>query len=142
MGPDTKERKNKRVGLLILVLVVNLMVMACIPGIDLFGSGAGEKAVVTGVNVVTTGGRPSGYVAQTTGYLPDTCTQIGRTSQAVVRTTIRVTLYTRTTDKPGCVPQQVPFREQVRLNVDGLKAGSYAVDVNGTVASFTVMEDH
>jgi len=36
----------------------------------------------------------------------------------------------------------VPFKETVPLDVKGLSAGSYGVDVNGAVTSLTLAEDH
>ena len=51
-------------------------------------------------------------------------------------------IYTRQVNKAKCISKSVSFEERVRLDVSGLRAGSYAVDVNGAVTSFTLMEDH
>lgn len=124
-----------------VIIAISLLLTACIPGIDLFRTG-GDKAMVDSVEVITTGDASLTYTAVATGYFPDTCTKVGRTTQKVVATTIKVTMYTRKVDKTGCIPESVPFEERVRLDVSGLRAGSYAVDVNGAVTSFTLMEDH
>lgn len=43
--------------------------------------------------------------------------------------------------KEECVPGLVPSEESVRLDVSSLDAGSYAVDVNVAVRSFTLERD-
>lgn len=135
-------RREVRLFSFVALICFAVVSVACNPVSALLGPSADEKAMVSKVEVTTLGGQSPRYAAQVTGDLPDSCTQIGRTRQEVVRMTIRVSMYTRKTDGTGCLPQSVPFKERVVLDVSGLKAGSYAVDVNGAVASFTLTEDH
>ena len=122
---------------LILTITIGLLLVAC--GSD---GVTREKATVERVEVKVARGNPPQYAAVVLGYLPDNCTKLGRAQQRVVRQTIMVTLYTRRTDGVTCTPSSVPFRETIRLDVSGLSAGSYAVDVNGAVNTFTLAEDH
>ena len=124
-----------------VAIALSLLLTACIPGIDVFGAGS-DKAAVTSVEVTAAGDPALTYTAVATGYFPDTCTEIGRTKQKVVRTTIKVSMNTRQMSGAKCIPESVPFEERVPLDVSGLSAGSYAVDINGATKSFTLTEDH
>jgi len=134
-------RHGTRLIAVTVIIAFSLLLTACIPTIDLFGAG-GDKATVTSVEVTATGDASLTYTAVATGYFPDTCTEMGRTTQKVVRTTIKITMYTRQMSKANCIPESVPFKESVRLDVSGLSDGSYAVDINGATTSFTLTEDH
>ena len=134
-------RHRTRLIVITVIISFSLLLTACSPGIDLFGAG-GDEAAVTSVDVTARGDAVPTYTAVATGYFPDTCTQMGRTSQKAVRTTIKITIYTQQMSKANCVPESVPFEERVPLDVRGLSAGSYAVDINGATTSFTLTEDH
>ena len=134
-------RHRTRLIAITVVIALSLLLTACIPSIDIFGAG-GDKATVTSVEVTATGNAAPTYTAVATGYFPDTCTQMGRTTQKAVRTTIKITIFTQQMSSANCVPESVPFEERVRLDVRGLSAGSYAVDINGATTSFTLTEDH
>jgi inhibitor of cysteine peptidase len=124
----------------IFVLAISLSLIAC----NDFGnspSGSG-MAKVNQVEVVTAPGNPPKYAAVAAGILPDGCTTLGRASQRVVATTIKVTLPTQSTQSTCSQLATVPFEETIPLNVTGLSAGSYSADVNGVVASFILTEDH
>jgi hypothetical protein len=120
----------------IFILAFILLLTACNepPGSSL--------AKVNQVEVVTNPGNPSRYYAVASGILPDGCTQLGRASQRVVATTIKVTLPTQPAEGTCSQLATASFEENIPLRVNGLAAGSYAVDVNGTVASFVLTENH
>lgn len=78
------------------------------------------------------------------GNLPDSCTDVDRVDQQfdpednvfwIEITTVR------TTDDP-CAQVLTPFEETVPLEVYGLPAGTYTVDVNGTRETFTLDVDN
>jgi hypothetical protein len=121
---------------ILLVVAIGVFLVAC--G-DVLG---GDKADVTRVETQSMAGNPPTYFAIAYGHFPDECTSIGRTEQQVVSKTIMVTMYTRRTDDTQCVPVLVPFRERIRLDVGGLSAGQYGVDVNGAVTTLNLREDH
>jgi inhibitor of cysteine peptidase len=122
--------------ILFLILALGALLVACADDTTQ------DKANVDQVEVNRARGNPPQYTAIVSGFLPDACTRIGRISQRVSRTTIMVTMYTRRPGDAMCAAVLAPFEENVPLDVDGLSAGSYSVDVNGVVTSFTLTEDH
>ena len=124
----------------IFVLAISLLSIACN---DLnSGPSSSTLAKVDRVEVVTSPGNPPRFSAVATGLLPDRCSRLGRSSQRRVATTIRVTLPLQPGEGTCAQVGSVPFEETIRLNVDGLSAGSYSVEVNGVSASFFLNEDH
>ena len=121
---------------IILVVAIGLLLVACSDGLG------GDKADVDRVETQSMSGNPPTYFAIAYGHLPDECTRLGSTQQRVAMKTIMVTLYTRSTDDAFCDPVLVPFRERIRLDVSGLSAGQYGVDVNGAVTTLNLREDH
>ncbi len=115
------------------IIALGLLLAAC--GGDL---ALREKADVDRVEIQSTAGGQSRYFAVIHGHFPDICTKIGRTQQRVAGLTIMVTVYTRQIGDAGCSPIPAPFRESIRLDVSGLPAGQYAVDVNGAVTTLNL----
>ena len=78
------------------------------------------------------------------GNLPDACTEIDQVNQRFEAEEnifeVEITT-TRTTDEP-CAQVLVPFEETISLDVYGLPAGSYTVDVNGVQETFTLDVDN
>lgn len=126
----------KRATVLLLV-AIGLLLVSC--GGDFLST---DKAMVDRVETQSRAGNPPRYFAIAYGHFEDNCTEIGRTQQRVVHKTIMVTMYTRQTDGAACTYILVPFRESVRLDVSGLSAGQYAVDVNGAVTTLNLAENH
>ncbi len=76
------------------------------------------------------------------GNLPDGCTKI---DEIVRRRSGNDFLITITTVRPAdaiCAQALVPFEEIVSLDVYGLKAGTYTVDVNGVTDVFALDIDN
>lgn len=76
------------------------------------------------------------------GNLPDGCTTIDEVLTERIDQLFRVTI---TTERPAdaiCTEALVPFDEVVQLDVLGLSAGEYQVDVNGVTGSFTLQVDN
>lgn len=117
----------------LVVLTISLWLVAC----DGY-SPTREKALVDNVEIQMVPGAPSQYNAVVTGQFPDTCTRMGRTRQVKMLSTIKITMYTVRPEGVDCPPIPKPFKEKVRLDVSGLAAGSYAVEVNGVTASLTL----
>jgi inhibitor of cysteine peptidase len=78
------------------------------------------------------------------GYLPDGCTEIDGIDQTFDEETntfsVKITTV-RPTDAV-CTEAIVPFEERISLDVRGLPAGTYTVDVNGVTGTFTFDVDN
>ncbi len=75
------------------------------------------------------------------GSFPDSCTSLGEVTQTVEDNTISVTL---TGDQPEglmCAQALTPFEETIPLDVSGLPAGEYTVDVNGSTTTLVLPAD-
>ncbi|MBC7236210.1 MAG: hypothetical protein H5T69_10225 [Chloroflexi bacterium] len=118
------------------------MVVTPIPGAPLSQSPEGEvisgRAAVESVTLL--GQTPLTATLTVRGNLPDGCTRIADEVQAVQGHTIHVELFTeRPTDK-ACTQALVPFETTVTIELQGLDAGAYIVDVNGVKADLSVGE--
>jgi len=76
------------------------------------------------------------------GYLAESCTIIQGTAQVLQER--RFTLSIITTRPPGvdCLQQIQPFEINTSLDVHGLPAGDYIVDMGGVTGSFTLAQDN
>jgi hypothetical protein len=78
------------------------------------------------------------------GHLPDGCTEIDEVRSRFEPESNRfvVEITTARDAEALCTEALVPFEERVALDVYGLPAGTYFVDVNGVVDSFTLDVDN
>ena len=75
------------------------------------------------------------------GNLPDPCTEISEILQEREGNTFFITI--KTYRSPGfCIQVLAPFEEIIPLDVYGLPAGTYTVDVNGVQATFDLEVDN
>ncbi|WP_052402892.1 protease inhibitor I42 family protein [Methanococcoides methylutens] len=79
-----------------------------------------------------------------TGYLPDGCTVIDEENIEVTRdgNTFNVALKTKRPADAMCTQALVPFEVNIPLDVYGLEAGVYTVDVNGVTDTFEFTMDN
>lgn len=133
---QTRENRHIFEALLILLLLLSSILVACAD------SRSQDKANVDGAEVRRESGTLPQYTAGVSGYLPDTCTEIDRTEQKVVQSTIEVAIYTTRPEDLMCAAMIINFEEEVILDVEALSAGSYDVDVNGVVTTFSLTEDN
>lgn len=77
-----------------------------------------------------------------TGYLPDPCTKISGTEQTMEGDTIYLKIMTSRQVDVMCIQVLAPFEETYPLDVAGLPAGTYTVDVNGVTDTFTLDVDN
>jgi len=75
------------------------------------------------------------------GYLPNPCTQINQIIQNREGNNFTVTITTKTSPGP-CIQVIKPFEETIPLDVYGLSAGTYNVNVNGIEDSFILDVDN
>jgi hypothetical protein len=77
-----------------------------------------------------------------TGYLGDGCTTLGDIETTQEGDTFLVHITTQRPADAMCTQQLVGFEENVALDVEGLPAGTYTVDVNGVTDTFTLDVDN
>lgn len=76
------------------------------------------------------------------GNFPDGCTSIGEIAQERTDTTFLVTIKSSRPAGAACTEALVPFEKTIGLDVYGLKAGAYTVDVNGVEGTFKLTADN
>ena len=76
------------------------------------------------------------------GYLPDGCTEIDRVEEERNGNTFTVTITTKRPKDMMCTQAIVPYEKVVPLDVYGLKAGTYNVNVNSVTDSFELSTDN
>ncbi|GJM42859.1 MAG: hypothetical protein DHS20C20_31410 [Ardenticatenaceae bacterium] len=76
------------------------------------------------------------------GDLPDGCTSIDNVATTQQGTTFNINITTLRQTGELCTEALVPFEETISLEVLGLPAGTYAVNVNGINGSFTLQVDN
>lgn len=76
------------------------------------------------------------------GNLPDGCTTIKDISQNRTDLTFMIRITGERPADLACTQALVPFEKTIDLDVYGLKAGTYTVDVNGTQGTFELAADN
>lgn len=76
------------------------------------------------------------------GNLPDGCTELGEADVTRTGEQFAITLPTSRPTDAFCTQALVPFEEIIPLDVTGLPAGDYVVNVNGVSETFTLASDN
>ena len=104
---------------------------------------AANEAKVESIQIVITESFPVQISVVAKGHLPDSCTLIDQVTEERNNNTLVVKILT--TSQPvgkNCTSTVQPFEEIIPLNVVGLKAGIYAVKVNGITDTFELGIDN
>ncbi|MHB1319244.1 MAG: hypothetical protein ACYCYF_11550 [Anaerolineae bacterium] len=99
-------------------------------------------AVVDTVDVLVMESFPVQVSIAVKGNLPDGCTELGEMDVTRDGTTFRVSVLTTRPEDAACTQALVPYELKIPLDVVGLDAGTYTVDVNGAMASFILAVDN
>ena len=99
-------------------------------------------AVVEGFEVLILESFPVQIQIVARGGLPDGCTTIDEISTTRDGNTFKVTITTIRPADAICTESIVPFEESISLDVVGLLAGTYPVNVNNAGGSFTLQVDN
>ncbi len=146
---------SKNMLTLLVVMLISALTTAC--GL-LLGSGDGAPipltatpgsgetvrglAVVERVEIQMLESFPVQVNVLSTGYLPDSCTSLQETTQGREGQTFMLQVFTSRPAGAICAEQIFPFQISTPLDVGGLKAGDYTVNVNGKLASFNLPQDN
>jgi hypothetical protein len=100
------------------------------------------QAVVEEIEILILESFPVQVNVVVRGYLPDGCTEIDEIQQERTGQTFQVTITTVRPADAVCTEAIVPFEQVIGLDVAGLEAGTYTVDVNGIADTFTLDVDN
>ncbi len=125
-------KKNLWLGLAAISMII-FITGCCTPMVPVIG-----LATVEEIDILTLESFPVQIFVIASGYLPNPCTEIGPIIQTREGNTFYVTIRTYCSQEI-CIQMIAPFKETIPLEVYGLSAGTYTVDVNG-VQGFFVLE--
>ncbi|VVB89298.1 Uncharacterised protein [uncultured archaeon] len=100
------------------------------------------NATVESIEMMVLESFPVQIKVKAIGYLPDGCTKIGEITKEKKDNTFLVHIKTVRPAAAFCTEAIVPFQEVIPLDVYGLKAGNYTVDVNGVNGTFKLETDN
>jgi inhibitor of cysteine peptidase len=102
------------------------------------------KASVQSIEILIMESFPVQIAVLARGELPDACTEIDQVDQRVdpEAQALWVEITTVRPTDLACIQVLAPFEERIPLDVYGLPAGTYTVDVNGVTGTFTLSVDN
>lgn len=103
---------------------------------------AAGAATVEDVQLLVMESMPVQVAAEISGNLPDGCTTIADVAVNRADNTFNVELVTQRDPDAVCTQALVPFSERIALDVLGLEAGAYTVNVQGTTETFELAVDN
>jgi inhibitor of cysteine peptidase len=106
------------------------------------GGAAVSLANVNDIKILLLESFPVQIHAVTRGEHPDSCTKVDKVVTRREGDTFFVTITTSRPADAMCAQVMTPFEEIVVLDVVGLKAGVYTVDVNGVRGTFELQMDN
>ena len=127
---------SKKILLLGLIMVIIIFTTGCFSILPVIG-----LALVDEIDILILESFPVQINVIASGNLPNPCTEISEVLQEKEGNTFFITI--KTYRSPGfCIQVIVPFEEIIPLEVYGLPAGSYTVDVNGVQDTFDLGVDN
>ena len=128
-------KKSLWLGLAALLAIIFLTGCCApiIPGIGL--------ATVEEIDILTLESFPVQVFVIASGYLPNPCTEIYQITQEREGKTFFITIETYCSQEV-CIQVIAPFKETIPLDVYGLPAGTYKVEVNGVQGTFILEIDN
>lgn len=145
---------NKNILILIAIIVGSIIIGIGISTLSSDNSNSSDKgdnntgkyiyrnATVESIEIMVLESFPVQIRVNATGYLPDPCTKIDEITKEKDGNTFLITIKTVRPADTFCIAVIVPFQEMISLDVYGLKAGIYNVDVNGVKGTFELETDN
>lgn len=100
------------------------------------------EAIVETISIAIMESFPVQVSVNVAGYLGDGCTELGEITSTREDDNFIVTILTKRPADALCTQLLVGFEENIALDVLGLPAGTYTVDVNGVTDTFTLDMDN
>lgn len=127
---------SKKILLLGLIMLITIFITGCFSILPIMG-----LAPVEEIEIVILESFPVQINVIVSGNLPDPCTEIFEALQEKESNTFFIII--KTYRSPGfCIQVLALFEEIIPLEVYGLPAGTYTVDVNGVQATFDLEVDN
>ncbi len=127
---------SKKIPLLGLIMLIIIFATGCFSVLPITG-----LAPVDEIDILILEIFPVQINVIASGNLPDPCTEISEVIKEREGDTFFITI--KTYRSPGfCIQVIAPFEEIIPLEVYGLPAGTYTVDVNGVQATFDLEVDN
>lgn len=101
-----------------------------------------STANVESIKIITLESFPVQIQVIAEGYLPDGCTKIDEIKTEREGNTFNINISTRRPKDVVCTQAIENFTKTIPLEVQGLKAGNYTVNVNGVTGSFEMAVDN
>jgi inhibitor of cysteine peptidase len=121
---------------LVAIAIIVFITGCCVPIMPAIG-----LATVEEIDILTLESFPVQIFVIASGYLPDPCTEIYQISKEREGNAFFITI--ETYRSPGfCIQVLAPFEEVIPLDVYGLPAGIYTVEVNGVQGTFGLEIDN
>ncbi len=129
-------KMNKKILLSGLIMLITIFFTGCFSTLPVTG-----LASVDEIDILILESFPVQINVIARGNLPDPCTEISEVLQEREDDTLFITI--KTYRSPGfCIQVLAPFEEIIPLEVYGLPAGTYTVDVNGVQDTFDLLVDN
>jgi len=127
---------TKKILLMGIIVMITIFVTGCFSILPAIG-----LASVDEIEILILESFPVQINVIARGNLPNPCTEISEVLQEKEGNTFFITI--KTYRSPGfCIQVLAPFEEIIPLEVYGLPAGTYTVDVNGVQATFDLEVDN
>ena len=127
---------NKKILLLELIILIMFFFTGCSSILPVIG-----LASVSEIDILILESFPVQVQVIASGNLSNPCTEISEVLQEKEGNTFFITI--KTYRSPGfCIQVLAPFEETIPLEVYGLPAGTYTVDVNGVQGTFDLEVDN
>jgi inhibitor of cysteine peptidase len=135
---------RRRIPLFLACLIIAAYLAACGPQPTQIppGSLLSGKAAVNEIDILILESFPVQVNVVARGHLPDNCTEIDEIRQERDRQAFQVTIATVRPAAAACTQALEPFEEIISLDVYGLPAGNYTVDVNGVTGTLQLTTDN
>lgn len=101
-----------------------------------------DEATVNSINISILESFPVQVHVNATGFLGDGCTTLADITTIQEGNTFFITIHKQRPADAICTQQLTTFDENIALDVYGLPAGTYTVNVNGVTDSFTLDMDN
>jgi len=125
----------------IVVTMSLVLLTGCTPSASDTAPDSENLALIEDVNILMLESFPVQVNAEVKGTLRNGCEVIDEITTNRENNTFVVRI---SVEEEGevCTQALVPFEEVVGLDVEGLRAGEYTVDVNGVEETFTLQQDN